>query len=459
MTTLPVSFRRLLTGRIAAIGMFLLLVHAGTSGLGCLFLPAVADQRCGYFRQLLAQVIAVSLSGGCIVAALIALQALLLWMPRGRFAEITRGVTRVCLLTGLMTILFLFPLTAHYLGQLVRQSDRVGIVRWLPTFWFLGIYDSIMWGDHAPLVFHMFAKTGVLCTIAAILLAAFTYPLGYSRRVQQVVEGSPLSERKRGSDYLRTVLDQAVFVTPRTRATAYFVARTLLRIERLHLYLAMYVGLGTALVLSSVLALRTGGLGISIVFQRDGLRAAVPLVAFWAVAGLKMALLSPIGRRGSWIFRAINGTPGEEELRGGRRLTACVACAATLLTSLLLDASAPRGVPGTRAVVMQLLFGCGLTFLLTEIFFARTRSAPFTGIGQRSVYALPFAFVRYFVLLPAFVLSVAAVEAWAAASTSKTVCAAVLLGGTYVCARSVRVRLFSLPASREELTLLTFHDD
>ena len=459
MTTLPVSFRRLLIGRIAAIGLFLLLVHAGTSGLGCLFLPAVADQRCGYLRQLVAQVVAVSLSGGCIVAALIALQAMLLWMPRGRPAEITRGVLRVCLLTGLMTILFLFPVTAHYLGQLIGRDDHVGIVRWLPTFWFLGIHDLIMWGGHAPVVFHLLAKTGVLCSTVALLLAALTYPLGYSRRVQQLVEGPPLSERGMGSGHLRTVLDQVLFLTPKTRATAYFVAQTLLRIERLHLYLAMYVGLGTALVLSSVLALRTGGLETAIVFQADGLRAAVPLVAFWAIAGLKTALLSPIGRRGSWIFRAINGTPGEEELRGGRRLTACVACAATLLTSLLLDACTPRGVPGTRAIVVQLLLGCGLPFVLTEIFFARTRSAPFTGIGQRSVYTLPFAFVRYFVLLPAFVLTVAALEAWAATSASKTVCAAVILGGMYVCARGLRVWLISLPASKDELTLITLHDD
>jgi len=93
LTTLPISLRRLLTARIAAVALFLMLVHAGTSGLGCLFLPAVADQRCGYFRQLLAQVTAVSMSGVCIVAALIALQAVLR-LPQGRWAEVTRGVVR-----------------------------------------------------------------------------------------------------------------------------------------------------------------------------------------------------------------------------------------------------------------------------------------------------------------------------------------------------------------------------
>lgn len=458
MTALPISLRRLLAGRITAVMMFLLLVHVGTSGLGCLFLSAVADQRCGYFRQLLAQAIAVSLSAAFIVAALIALQAVLLWMPGGRLAEVIRGGIRVSLLTGLMTVLFLFPLTAHYLGQLLSGGGP-GIVRWLPTFWFLGVYDFVMWGDRAPLVFHTLAKTGFLFTAAGLLIAAVSYPLGYLRRVQQLVEGSPLTRRRAGSGRLRSMLHRTVFLTPRTRATAHLAAQTLLRTERLHLYLAMYVGLGTALVLSGVLALRIDGARVRLVFQADGLRMAVPLVAFWAVAGLNTALRSPVGRRGSWIFRAISGTPGEEELRGGRRLTVCVAWAAMVCAIVLLDACAPEGVPGARAVVTQLLFGFGLPLVLAEVFFANTRTAPFTGGGQHSVHALPLTFVRYFVLLPAFVLLMTAAEGWAAASASKTVGAAILLGGAYACAHSFRAWLSCRPAPEDELTLVTLHED
>ena len=199
MTTLPISLRRLLMGRITAVALFLLLVHAGTSGLGCLFLPAVADQRCGFFRQLLAQGTAVSMGGICIVAALVALQALLLWMPRGSFAEVVRAGVKVSLLIGLMTILFLFPLTAHYLGPLLAGNAGPGIVRWFPTFWFLGVYDSIMWGGRAPLVFHTLARNGFLVTITCLLLAGVTYPLGYLRRVKLLVEGSALMKHREGA--------------------------------------------------------------------------------------------------------------------------------------------------------------------------------------------------------------------------------------------------------------------
>lgn len=459
LTTLPISLRRLLTARIAAMALFLMLVHAGTSGLGCLFLPAVADQRCGYFRQLLAQVTAVSMSGVCIVAALIALQAVLLWLPQGRWAEVTRGVVRICLLTGLMTTLFLFPLTAHYLGQLVGGGDGTATVRWLPTFWFLGVYDTIMWGDLAPSVFHKLARTGVLSTVAGLLIAAVTYPIGYQRRVQQLVEGSPLTMHGAGSGWLKSILNGVVLPRPRMRATGHLAAQTLLRTERLHLYLAMYIGLGTALVLSSVLGLRITGTHVAVVIQANGLRMAVPLVAFWAVAGLHTAMRSPVAKRGSWIFRAISGTPGQEELSGGRRLTVCVAWTAVVCMMVLLNACAPRGVPSVAEAGTQLLFGCGLPLLLAELLFADTRTAPFTGAARRSVHALPLAFVRYFVLMPAFVFTIAAGESWATSSRSKAACAALLLGGACVCARTFRVWLSSRPAPADELTLVMLHDD
>lgn len=459
LTTLPVSLRRLLTARIAAVALFLMLVHAGTSGLGCLFLPAVADQRCGFFRQLLAQVIAVSMSGVGIVTAWIGLQAVLLWLPQGRWSELLRGVLRICLLTSLMTILFLFPLTAHYLEQLVGGDHGTATIRWLPTFWFLGVYETIMWGDLAPSVFHQLARTGVLTTLAALLSAAVAYPVGYQRRVQQLVEGSPLTKHRADSGWLQSVRNGVVFPRPRTRATGYLAAQTLGRTERLHLYLAMYVGLGTALVLSGVLALQITGTKVLVLIQADGLRMAVPLVAFWAVAGLHTAMRSPVAKRGSWIFQSISGTPGQDELSGGRRLTVCIAWIVTVFMTVLLNARAPRGIAGGAEVGAQLMFACGLPLILAEVFFADTRTAPFTGVARRSMHALPLAFVRYFVLMPAFVLTMAAGESWAASSGSNAACSALLLGAAFLGARTFRVWLSSRPAPADELTLVTLHDD
>ena len=384
---------------------------------------------------------------------------MLLWLPRGRFAEVTRGSARMLVLGGLLTILFLFPLTAHYLGQLVGGSEVAQVVRWLPTFWFLGVYDCIMWGGRVPSVFHHLASIGVLVTSAALLTACVSYPIGYTRRVRHLVEGSPLSDRRASSGRLQSMLHRLVFRTPQMRATAHLAAQTLLRIERLHLYLAMYAGLGAALVLSGVLALRVESSRVAVVFQAGGLPTAVPLVAFWTVAGLSTATRSPVAKRGSWVFRVIGGAPGQRELGGGRRLTVCAAWLTVLCTVFLLDACAPQGVPGRPELVVQVLFGCGLPLVLAEVFFANTRTVPFTGAARRSVHTLPLTLVRYFVLLPAFVLATTAFESWAATSASRMVCAAFLLGGAYGSARVCRVWLTSRPAPTDELTLVTLHED
>lgn len=456
MATLPIRLRRLLTGRIAAMTMFLGLVHVGTSGLGCLFLPAVADQRCGYFRQLLAQVVAVSMSGISIVGALITVQAVLVSLPGGTLADTMRAVVRILSLIALLTLLFLFPLTAHYLHPLLGASISPAAVRWFPPFWFLAIYECVMWSDRAPLIFHSLAPTGVLAAVAMMATAVATYPLGYQRRVRQILEGSMKQRDVKTRSSLQALLHRVVLRTPKTRATAHFVAQTLRRTERLQLYMAMYIGLGIALVLSGVLAPQLDGPNVKVVFSSAGLRMSVPVVAFWAVAGMKTVMLSPIGRRGSWIFRVIDGTPGNEVLRGGRVLTTCVAIAGTLLSIAALNALAPRNLIGIRMLVTQVLFGCTLPIILTEIFFADFRTVPFAGIERRSVHELPFTFVRYFVIFPAFVLTMAAAEDWTSLSVLNTSLGVIALGAASLMACSFRMWLIARLPPKEELTLIRF---
>jgi hypothetical protein len=456
MATLPIELPRLLAGRIAAMTIFLALVHLGTSGLGCLFLPAVADQRCGYVRQLFAHAMAVTMSGASIVAALIVLQAMLVCLPRGRVAEMMRSLARILSLTMLLTVLFLFPLTAHYLKPLLDSGAAPLAARCFPPFWFLGVYEWLMWGGRAPFLFHQLAGTGLLATAGLIALAAAIYPLGYVRRVRQLVEGGSLEKAGSRSGSLQAVMHRILLRSPQTRATAHFAAQTLRRLERLHLYLAMYAGVGVALVLSGVLALRTNGSAVALVFSVDGLRVALPIVVFWTVAGMKTALLSPLGRRGSWIFHVIGGSPDPAQLRGARLLTTCTATVATLLAVGALDAAAPHGALGPRLLATQLLFACSLPLILSQLFFAGVRTVPFTGADRISTRELPLAFVRYFVTFPAFALSIAAAEIWTEVSVAHLVGGALLLLASYLLASEFRVWRATMPPLQEELTLMGF---
>ena len=78
--------------------------------------------------------------------------------------------------------------------------------------------------------------------------------------------------------------------------------------------MAMYGGLGLALLIACAVLLKLGHGHLGFALSPDGLRAAVPIAAFWTIAGLRTAFLSPTDKRGGWIFRVILGKPASAHL-------------------------------------------------------------------------------------------------------------------------------------------------
>lgn len=326
-------------------------------------------------------------------------------------------------------------------------------MRWFPPFWFLGIYECVMWGARAPAVFHGLAHLGVTVTAGLLLAAAALYPLGYQRRVRQWIEGSGPRSSATRRDALQSAVTRALLRSPQARAVGCFVAQTLLRSERLHLYLAMYAGVGIALVLSGLLAFQVEGSMVRPVFAAEGLRLAVPVAAFSTVAGLKTASRSPLGRAGSWVFRVIGGAAGPDELRGARVLVAALAVSVTLLAVAILNAAAPAGTRTGIGVTVQALTGAGLALILTELFFTGVRTIPFTATPRPSLHQLPLTLVRYFVIFPAFALTMAGAEEWMELSATRVLAGAVMLAASYLAARELRRWFEARPVPTEELLI------
>ncbi len=315
LSSLPITTARLLLARLSAFGMFLALVLLGTTGLSDLFFPAVADLKVGFWRHLAAHTAAVSLSGIFAALALIAAQGVLASLPGRRLYATLAPVLKVLAVLLLLTILSLFPLLAHFLPDLL--GTRSVAVHWFPPFWFLGFYELLLHGNAAPPVFRALAHTGLLSTLVVAVIALAAYPLAYSRRTRHQIEGTAL---RQGSTHVASVFQRLLHLlvirTPRSRAIFHFAAQTIARLQRLHLYLAMYAGLGLALVLSSLVVFQLDHDRLAMAVSPSGVRLVLPVLAFWIVAGLRTALLSPLGRAGSWVFRVIGGQPNFEDLRG-----------------------------------------------------------------------------------------------------------------------------------------------
>ncbi|RZU40053.1 hypothetical protein [Edaphobacter modestus] len=436
LTSLPIGRRQLLSARLLALAIFLTLVLLSTNILGTLFFPAVADLRGMWWRHVSAHFATVAMAGAFAAALFIALQgSLLCVLGRKLFGWISPAVQAISIV-ALLTILFLTPLLCIHLRPLLESSSIA--VRLFPPFWFLGLYERLLWGSAVLPLFVPLAATAVLSTIAALTLAVLTYPLAYTRRTRQLVEGNPILKREFGFFALfHPLLHATILRSPQQRAIYHFIGQTLLRTSRLRLYLSLYAGAALSLALSSILLLKIGPGHIHFGLSTWGIRTVVPIFAFLLPIGIRTALNAPIGMNGGWIFLLIHGKPLPEHLQGVHRWGILAVGLVTTSSLCVLHFITPAAQRSTTSFVTQLLLGLGLTVLLTDLFFLRFYGIPFTTTRRPSTTDLPVSFVRYSVLLPLFVLWVVNWEQWSEVSLRHLGITIFLLLGSHGALRSI----------------------
>ena len=408
LTSLPIERSRMLWGRITALAIFLGLVQVETSTLGTIFFPGAADLPLGFAHHLYAHAMAVTLSGAFAAALFLALQGLLGCMPFPAFANRAASVAKIVSVIVLLMILFLFPLAAHSIEALLASPS---LARFFPPFWFLGVYESLLYGSSAAPIFHQLAHTALWTTVVLAIVGVALYPIAYNRRVRLLIEGTGTTSRV-GSTLFRRPLHMLAVRTPPARAIFHFCAQTLGRLPRLHLYLAMYAGVGLALILSELLNFRTVDGHMQVVVPVDGVRMVITLVAFWAVMGLRTALLSPLLLKGSWLFRVIDGKPKEESLRAARTLVFAVGATLVVATVTILHFVEPIAMRTLPTTATELLLGFGLSLILTDLAFLPMRTIPFTTARVKTIHQLPVTIVIYLLVFPYLALKMQMMDLW-----------------------------------------------
>ena len=439
LTTLPIPQRRLLLARLLALGIFLGLVLIGTNFLGAFFFPAVADLHRMWWHHLFAHTLAVAAAGGFAAVLFVALQGMLLCVLGRRLFAWVSPIVQALSIVALLAVLFLFPLLASHLKPLLGSGSAV--VRFFPPLWFLGLYERLLWGAGALPVFSELAKTGVVATAAVLVLAVGAYPLAYARRTRHLIEGGATRDkRSQVAQVACHVLHRTLLRSPKQRAIFHYISQTLLRTQRLHLYLSIYAGVGVALSLSGILLLRITPGHVGLALSGYGIRTVPPILAFLIAIGLRTSFNAPIGRQGSWLFHVIHGHPLREHLDAAQVWVALFVSTIALATVVSLYLVAPPELRNVPFLLTQLLVAFGLSVLLADIFFLRAHAIPFTETRQPSTKDLPISFVRYFVLFPAFVLYVVDREPWIQASPGHLMATAILLVAAHLMLRIARRR-------------------
>jgi hypothetical protein len=428
LSPLPIAGTRLFSSRIVAACLFLGVFLLGSSALGAVFFPLLSEAP-GLPRHLLAHVLAVLGSGAFAAAWILSVQAVMVTVIGERFSRAISPFLQGISMMLLLTILLLFPVSSQFLEVLVNQPAA----RYFPPFWFLGIYETLLAGSSSLPVFIGLAKAGCVALAAVFALTIVSYPLAYRRRMRYLIEGSETFDtRNLAIAPIYGVLHATLLRNAMQRGIYHFISCSLLRTQRHRVYMAMYGGLGLALLVACTVLLRVSHGHLGLVLSPDGLRAAVPIAAFWTIAGLRTAFLSPTDRRGGWIFRVILGRPTSAQLGTTVRWILPCVLGLTLGMVALINRVAPPELRGWNSLSCQVLVAVGLCLLLTDALFLKVRTIPFTGEARAPATNLAFVLLQYFGFFPPLVLLWVGLEPWLEASVWHVVGMVAVIGAVHL---------------------------
>jgi len=432
LSVLPISNRRLLLARMSAVLIFLTLFLVGTGSLGIIFFPAITELP--GTRLFAAHFVAIASSGVFAAALVLALQGVLINILGARLFRMVSTLIQTISMTILLIVLSLYPLVTRTLKLLIGSNSPA--VRYFPPFWFLGIYECILAGPSKLPAFASLARTGYWATLIVVLLAFITYPLAHRRRTRQAIEGTVAQDtRSRFTQLLSRPMHATLLRTPSRRAVYHFIGQTILRTQRHRIYLAMYAGLGIALITAFAVVFNVEPNHVVVTFSPYGLRLAVPAVAFWTVAGLRTALASPADPGGSWVFRLINGRPGSDHLTAIRIWALTWSLIITMGTVAVLHLIASSQMRGAKETSAQVLVAAGLCILLTDVFFLKVSVIPFTEARVPLNTDLAFVLLRYIVVFPTLVFTTANIEPWIEASAGHLIVTTFLIIAAHIALR------------------------
>ena len=403
LSPLPLKPRQMLAAKAKALARFLGLFLVGCNFFGMLMLPAVSGKY--FFRHVYAHSVAVLGAGLFAVLFFLALGGILLCVLKAAWFRVALPMLQLVSVMALALLLLLLPLFDASLQPLLE--DPSSFARYLPPFWFLGVYEKLLLGGAAPTFASPMSRDGGWGILIAAAVVLMTYPVAWSRMCRMAVEGSA-GKRRKPAGWLSSLLHWAVIRRPRERAVFHFISQTMARNNRYQIYLAIYCGTGFALAIACALSFRTVAGTIHFALSDEGLHAMMPLLLFWVVAGLRAAFAFPMNLPAGWIFHM-----------AGENRDACTTAAKSWV---LLSAAMVMGcivvllrMAGwdIRQLMVQAECGFCLAILLVDgFFFSFRQSAPFNRPRLPGRTSLPVMLTLYVGVFPPFIFLMMNAEVW-----------------------------------------------
>lgn len=389
----PLSLRRweMPAAKVTSLAMFLGFFLGAANLFGTLMLPAVTAEH--FWWQVWAQTIAALSAGVFGALAVMLLGGVLLCVLPARFFHSVSVVFRMLAVTALALLVIHYARFGDGMpGLLANNGERM---RWVPTFWFLGLYQSIQHGQAAPSFADTMAHRADIALSVVLLGVGLVYPAAWNG-MRRVAMGEGVTKGRPHGEWTSRMI-HAIVRSPEERAVFHFIGQTMARNSRYHLYMAIYFGAGLALAVSCATRVRIIAGVPKATLSSFGLHAVMPLLVFWAIAGLKMAFGFPLQLQARWIFRS-TGASLESCVAAVRKWAlGCGLCVTITVTA----AVASMGL-GMRELLVQLVCGMCLCAVLVDGFFFAQTSVPFSQPRRPGRTSLPLILTLYLGVLPPF---------------------------------------------------------
>ncbi len=426
LTPLPIKPRTLFIAKVITLSLFVAFANIAINGVPTLLFPGIALSAIGKtgasgIMYTASHGISLFLSSVFVFTLAIAVRALLSLLFPVRFV---RAVSRCTQLALILLFLCAF-LTDLQPARMI--TDNNPLIYWLPSFWFLGLYEVIV--GHHDIIFLALAKIACTAVLLSSFVAILSYIISYWSSMQKGFQSSGIASysfpriRKACTWILhRTILRGSV-----ERAFFHFVAQTVFRRREHFLYCGSFVMVGVAFIYT---------IGRSLIHDPHKhltLLLSFPLMmSFFILVGLRFAFSVPADLNANWIFKIINKRKLEMSYGGIQTFMFCAAN----IPLLVVFAPYYITILDFRLVVQHALFASILSLILIKLLLFRFAKLPFACSyipGKANIKALWLPYLIGFAL---YSFGTTALELWMLQDI-KTYIAFVLIAGMVIISLSI----------------------
>jgi hypothetical protein len=394
---LPIRARTIFLAKIGALIVFVLSFTVAVNGVSTVLFPLISYRGplMGLFRAILAHFVTMAAGTAFVFVSMVAIEGILLNVLSVRWFRKVSVYVQCTVVFALLSAFFVFPNVGVKIAEL--KANHPAALYAFPPMWFLGMNEWMLGTNDAVML--SLAKWAGIALAISIVLAGLTYSVAYRRHVRRTLESVE------DGDGTRTRIDEwigrlADFIVrdPKERATLAFIGKTIARSAKHRIFLAVYVGIGCALILQAIVASGAKQTWLS-----------APLVlCFFILSGMRYIFTIPAELPANWLFRVTEADDRRHTLDGARRAMQWFGIAP--LFTLLIPFYFALWPPGVA--IAHLTFSVTISILLVEAMLLEFWKIPFTCSYPPGKANVTLLWIFYWLGFTTYAYSMASLEAW-----------------------------------------------